>query len=48
MKQTYAAFKAGDLEGLLSHYIEDVHWEIYGPPSIPTAGARRGIAEFAA
>lgn len=46
VKQTYAAFKNGDIEGLLKHYTDDVLWEIYGPASIPTAGTRRGIAEL--
>jgi ketosteroid isomerase-like protein len=44
VKQTYAAYKAGDLEGLLKNYAEEVRWEIYGPATIPTTGTRHGIA----
>lgn len=49
VKQTYEAFLRGDIEGLLKLYAEDVQWEVYGPPSIPTTGTRRGkagLAEF--
>jgi ketosteroid isomerase-like protein len=47
VKQTYEAFKSGDIEGLLKHYSDNIVWEIYGPPTIPTAGTRRGRTELA-
>ena len=47
VKQTYEAFKSGDIEGLLKHYSDNIVWEIYGPATIPTAGTRRGLTELA-
>ena len=44
VKSAYAAFKKGDMDGLLRLYADDVSWEIYGPPTIPTAGTRKGLA----
>lgn len=46
VKQTYECFLRGDIESLLKLYSEDVQWEVYGPPSIPTAGERKGLAEL--
>ena len=43
VKQTYDCFFRGDMEGLISHYTDDVDWEIYGPTSsVPTAGHYKG------
>ena len=49
VKQTYEAFLRGDIEGLLKLYADDVQWEAYGPPSIPTTGSwpgKEGLARF--
>jgi len=42
VRQSYEAFKRGDLEALLNLYAEDIVWEIPGPSSVPTSGTRRG------
>jgi uncharacterized protein len=47
VKQTYECFLRGDIESLLKLYADDVQWEVYGPPSIPTTGARNGLPEVA-
>lgn len=47
VKQTYAAFLRGDIEGLLKFYSDDVLWDVYGPSSVPTAGTFRGRAGLA-
>jgi ketosteroid isomerase-like protein len=47
VKQTYEAFKSGDIEGLLKNYSDNIVWEIYGPATIPTAGTRKGLTELA-
>ena len=45
VKQTYECFLRGDIESLLKLYSDDVRWEVYGPPSIPTTGERKGLPE---
>lgn len=47
VKQTYEAFLRGDIEGLLKFYSDDVVWDVYGPPSVPTAGTFRGLTGLA-
>ena len=42
VRETYDCFFKGDIETLMEKYTEDVHWEVYGPPSLPTAGPRIG------
>ena len=45
VRSAYAAFGRGDLEGLLALLDPQVSWRTPGPPDLPTAGLRRGIAE---
>jgi hypothetical protein len=40
----YAAFGRGDLEGIVALLDPQVSWRTPGPPDLPTAGARRGVA----
>jgi ketosteroid isomerase-like protein len=47
VKQTYECFLRGDIESLLKLYADDVRWEVYGPPSVPTTGERNGLTELA-
>ncbi len=42
VRSTYDCFVRGDIEGLLSHYTDDIDWEVYGPSSLPTAGPYHG------
>jgi uncharacterized protein len=44
VRNTYAAFGRGDLEGILALLDPQVSWRTPGPPDLPTAGLRRGIA----
>lgn len=46
VKKAYAAFRGAEIETLLSMCADDVAWERYGPPSVPTFGARRGREEL--
>lgn len=46
VKEGYAAFGRGDLQGLLALLSEDVEWHIPGS-GLPTAGAYRGRAGVA-
>jgi len=45
VRNTYAAFGRGDLEGILALLDPQVLWRTPGPPDLPTAGVRRGVAE---
>jgi ketosteroid isomerase-like protein len=45
IRSVYAAFGRGDLEGILALLDPQVSWRTPGPPDLPTAGLRRGIAE---
>jgi ketosteroid isomerase-like protein len=45
VRRVYAAFGRGDLEGILALLDPQVSWRTPGPPDLPTAGLRRGIAE---
>ena len=45
VRRVYAAFGRGDLEGLLAFLDPQVVWRTPGPPDLPTAGLRRGVAE---
>ena len=48
VKQAYAKFGAGDVEGLLALVSDDIRWEVVGRPAdYPTFGVRRGKAEVA-
>ena len=42
VKQSYAAFFKGDIDGLLELYTDDIDWEVYGPSTLPTAGPHKG------
>jgi ketosteroid isomerase-like protein len=48
VRETYDCFFRGDIEGLMEKYTDDVHWEVYGPSSLPTAGPRHGKQELTA
>ena len=45
VRNVYAAFGRGDLEGILAPLDSQVSWRTPGPPDLPTAGVRRGVAE---
>jgi ketosteroid isomerase-like protein len=40
----YAAFGRADLDAILALLDPDVSWRTPGPPDLPTAGVRRGVA----
>jgi ketosteroid isomerase-like protein len=42
IKEMYAAFGRGDLQGLLSHVSADCTWDNAGPKELPWAGTFRG------
>jgi uncharacterized protein len=50
VQQAYAAFKRGDINGVLNIMADDVVWFLPGPPDIiPVTGQRRGknqVAQF--
>lgn len=46
VRSSYDCFFRGDIEGLVDHYSDDIHWEVYGPSTIPTAGPRHGKEEL--
>lgn len=43
VRQCYAAFGRGDLDGILSLLDPHVAWRTPGPPDLPTAGLRHGV-----
>lgn len=45
VRNIYAAFGRGDLEGILAALDPEVSWRTPGSPHLPTAGLRRGVAE---
>ena len=45
VRNIYAAFGRGDLEGILALLDPDVSWRTPGSPYLPTGGLRRGVAE---
>ena len=45
VQAAYAAFKRGDIPGVLSNLAEDIDWHFYGPKELPTSGQRKGKAE---
>lgn len=48
VQAAYAAFRRGDIKGVLSNFAGDAEWETPGSPeSIPHAGRKRGHAEIA-
>ena len=44
VRDAYAAFGRGDVDGLLALLDPQVSWRTPGPPDLPTAGVRRGVA----
>src|SRR4051812_35006775 len=49
IKTIYKQFTDGDIDGVLSHFTDDVNWETPGFPKIPYAGrfcGRREVAKF--
>ena len=47
IKTIYSEFTKGDIEGVLSHFADDVSWETPGFPKIPYAGRFCGRSEVA-
>lgn len=43
VRQAYAAFGRGDLDGILALLDPQVAWRTPGPPDLPTAGMHRGV-----
>jgi hypothetical protein len=43
VRDIYAAFGQGNLEGILARLDPQVLWRTPGPPDLPTAGLRRGV-----
>ena len=44
VRDAYTAFGRGDLDGLVALLDPQVLWRTPGPPDLPTAGVRRGVA----
>jgi uncharacterized protein len=44
VRNIYAAFGRADVEGILALLDPQVSWRTPGPPDLPTAGLRRGVA----
>src|SRR5579871_2917986 len=47
IKAIYDRFASGDIQGVLSHFSDDVSWETPGFPRIPYAGRFFGRGEVA-
>jgi ketosteroid isomerase-like protein len=47
VRQGYAAFQRGDIEGVLQTFADDIEWTIPGPADIPLNGRRQGRGEVA-
>jgi uncharacterized protein len=47
LKQLFAAFQSGDIDGVLERLSEDVEWVTPGSPAVPYAGAYRGREDVA-
>ena len=45
VNELYAAYRRGDLQGILSSLAYDVRWESEGPSEIPFTGIRNGVEE---
>lgn len=43
----YEAFGRGDIPGLLAILADDIAWTTPGPPELPIAGTRDGVAQVA-
>jgi len=43
----YEAFGRGDIHDVLSRFEDQITWQTPGPPELPLAGSRRGIAQVA-
>ncbi len=49
VREAYAAYGRGDIQGVLDRLADDVEWVVPGPKEIPYAGERRGkdqVAQF--
>ncbi len=44
VREVYAAFGRGDIDGILARLDPQVSWRTPGPPDLPTAGLRHGVA----
>jgi ketosteroid isomerase-like protein len=47
LKELFAAFQSGDIDGVLERLTEDVEWVTLGSPAVPYAGAYRGREDVA-
>ena len=47
VQRGYEAFGRGDIAGLLAILADDVQWTTPGPPELPVAGDRHGVAQVA-
>jgi len=45
IKQSYAEFKKGNIEGVLANCADDVQWDTYNNPSVPFNGTYKGKDE---
>jgi len=45
VQDAYAAFGRSDVPGLLNHMTEDIDWQMFGAPELPTAGPHPGKPE---
>ena len=43
VRNMYAAFGRGDLDGILAHLDPQVSWRTPGAPDLPTGGLRQGV-----
>ena len=43
----YEAFGRGDIQAVLGNFHDQITWQTPGPPELPLAGSRRGIAQVA-
>ena len=47
VRSVYDAFARGDIPGVLANFDDQITWQTPGPPELPLAGTRRGIAQIA-
>jgi len=47
VRDGYEAFGRGDIQAVLAVYDDQITWQTPGPPELPLAGTRRGIAQVA-
>lgn len=48
IQDAYAAFTRGDIQTLLTSFVDDARWTVPGPSEVPFAGVRHGKTEIAA